>query len=343
MKQRFAGFFSKTPSFSQNDVSKWYKDGDNDDTKKEAATAKQTQTSEQHLKKRHFSDEFSNIFKHLRRPTPPTLQSPDLPVCADTTVDRLDRSKMFAKLLSTNAFFDINQAFYDYITKAMKCASTDIKAISQNYHEFYDKIFSQLMLIAQFRQAIVEDAMVANACVERVVFNKLCNIWVNHIKKTRNDLTFSLKLHNLCWVTEEHLQVPRKIMSTPPMVIRFCAAQTALRDMTTRRTPSGKLRSLSRCCQALFSLIQDFELGRPPNADDFLPVLVYAIIKTNPSDLHSTIDFINEFGQRAQIEAGECAYYLTSLTCAVAFLDNCDGASFNISQDDFQELLRVFI
>uniref|UniRef100_A0A6G3MF46 Rab5 GDP/GTP exchange factor (Trinotate prediction) n=1 Tax=Henneguya salminicola TaxID=69463 RepID=A0A6G3MF46_HENSL len=246
--------------------------------------------------------------------------------------------KSFMKLLVSNSFRDTSEMIVDFI-EGVKNGNynDDIMKLSLHFHEFFNKFKKTLMASNQFRQAVDNDSTIMAVCIERVIFAKLSQIILNVIKKNKNDLKYSFKIYNLCWVNENHLQIPDKIMSNPNLIIQFCSAQSHLREMSVRNSPIGKLRLLTRCCRQLFTLIQAFELNRAASADDFFPLLVYTILKTNPTDVHSNIDFINYFGQRSILESGEYAYYFTSYTCAVQFIDKCEAKSFNVTETEFFE------
>lgn len=223
-----------------------------------------------------------------------------------------------------------------YIDEVSLTLSDDIKAVSETYHRFHEKILAELMGSTRIRQVIDQDHQIANMCIEKIVFFKLSSAWINAIKNRRNDLQFSFKLYNLAWVTEAHLDIPEKIYSTPRRTLCFCSAQSALRKVVTCRMPCEKLRYLSRCCEKLFALLLEFDLKRPANADDFFPLLLFVIIKTVPTEILSHIEFIELFAQRKIIETGEIAYYLTNFISALNFIKESDESSFGISKSDFE-------
>jgi hypothetical protein len=63
------------------------------------------------------------------------------------------------------------------------------------------------------------------------------------------------------------------------------------------KTPRDKLITIINCCKIVSSMVQNSSKGDniPTGADDFLPVLIYIIIKAKPKNSYSNIEFIKDF------------------------------------------------
>jgi hypothetical protein len=83
-----------------------------------------------------------------------------------------------------------------------------------------------------------------------------------------------------------------------------------------------KLACMVACSTAVFALLgTGGGDARVASADDFLPALIYAVLKGNPPLLASNLEFVTRFGHPARLHSGEAGYYFTNLFGAVAFLE----------------------
>ena len=104
------------------------------------------------------------------------------------------------------------------------------------------------------------------------------------------------------------------------------------------KAPQDKLASIVGCAKKIFFLIQ---AGNKivASADDFLPSLIFILLKANPPRMQSNINFITRFSDEARLRSGEEGYYFTNLCCALNFIESVTAASLNLPQSEFDSFM----
>ncbi|CAL1540407.1 unnamed protein product [Lymnaea stagnalis] len=122
------------------------------------------------------------------------------------------------------------------------------------------------------------------------------------------------KLSKVITPSHKDLRIPRMYHLECP----WPAAQKEIYMINAYRTPKDKIQCVLRCSQTIMNLLSMANEKSVPAADDFMPVLIYVIIKANPFGLLSTIQYVNSFYEnRLQ---GEEQYWWLQMTSAVEFI-----------------------
>nr|XP_042913994.1 rab5 GDP/GTP exchange factor-like [Parasteatoda tepidariorum] len=82
-------------------------------------------------------------------------------------------------------------------------------------------------------------------------------------------------------------------------------------EMDAKIAPQEKISCIVKCSKSIFSLIN--LQGITASADEFLPTMVYIVLKANPPLLQSNIKYITSFSLPPRLRSGEGAYFFTNL------------------------------
>ncbi|KAF5351312.1 hypothetical protein D9758_008061 [Tetrapyrgos nigripes] len=172
------------------------------------------------------------------------------------------------------------------------------------------------------------------------------------------------------WIEEKHLDIP--VAEGSKGFLMF--TQQELLKINHYKAPRDKLICVLNCCKVIYGLIRHLgalkerekdaktaeaetekdekdekdeehkpSLSLTGSADDFLPILIFIVIKSNPPHLISNVEFIQRFRNPSKLQS-EAGYYLSSLMGAVAFIETMDYTSLSgISKEDFEAELEKAI
>lgn len=132
-----------------------------------------------------------------------------------------------------------------------------------------------------------------------------------------------------------HLDV--NFLDNPEGELGLMQVIAILRKMNDVKCPSQKLVQLANAFKVLQSLT--FSLlppGDSVTADVLLPSFIYIIIRSQMTDLASTLSYISSYAERGDVN-GEYSYYITNMFGAVSFLLSVDSSKLTIDKELYED------
>ncbi|XP_053665002.1 rab5 GDP/GTP exchange factor [Anopheles marshallii] len=222
-----------------------------------------------------------------------------------------------------------------------KYSTVSVDDLSELVQNGYKK-FSDYMLVenSKFASATEEMRKQVLDFFERCVMTKNHKYLFSPPSTDDEDKDSSIHKHirRLNWITAEHLECSINEVNSEVRELAYTAI-TELASVDSFLSPKEKLDCIVRCCQHIFKFLEKSVQG-PASADNFLPALIFVVLKSNPVRLHSNINYITRFSIPSRLMSGGDAYYFTNLCVAISFIeDNITPESLSLTQAEFDSFM----
>jgi len=253
-------------------------------------------------------------------------------------------SGQFAEFLKTRVksvgITDLSRNIQSFIDKVHKrVESLPIEQVSVMVQNFYQALARRLETHENFVGLTEEERGRISDLTERYIM--IC-CWKPLFcpyttTDEEEDLEIQAKIRSLNWVTAGHLDCPFKETKPEVRDVIYTAINDIL-ELDGSRCPQDKLASVVTCSKAVFAVLQAGGTEQA-SADDFLPALIYILLKANPPRIWSNINFITRFSNESRLRSGEEGYYFTNLCCSLEFIKNLSANSLNLPQAEFDSYM----
>ncbi|XP_062855278.1 GTPase-activating protein and VPS9 domain-containing protein 1 [Trichomycterus rosablanca] len=189
--------------------------------------------------------------------------------------------------------------------------------------DFLRYLYGAMAHDAIWQYASEEQLQDAQMAIERSVMNHIFKLafYPNQDGDILRDQVLQEHISRLSKVvTANHkaLQISEVYLREAP----WPSAQAEIRTISAYKTPRDKVQCILRMSSTIMNLLRLANEDAVPGADDFVPVLVFVLIRANPPCLLSTVQYINNF--YASQLSGEESYLWVQFTAAVEFIKTID-------------------
>ncbi|KAG0088740.1 hypothetical protein BGZ93_003083 [Podila epicladia] len=224
------------------------------------------------------------------------------------------------------------QSFLKEFDKKPWTVNEQIKII----HDFLDFITGKMEICELWKNATDQEFENVKEGMEKLVMNRLFTYTFSPstTDDAERDEVLNQKIRIFRWIREEHLDIPH----SPHNEAYLNNAQSELKKINSYKAPRDKVICILNCCKFIFTLIRRSE-GNSKGADTFLPILIYVVLRSNPPNLVSNVQYISRFRNPEKLQA-EAGYYLASLMGAISFVENLEASSLSISLEEFDQQIE---
>ncbi|XP_066584311.1 rab5 GDP/GTP exchange factor [Prorops nasuta] len=253
---------------------------------------------------------------------------------------RIENRELIIQIAKTQVEKDVKKLIYSFVSDILQ--NKDIKKIeelSEITQNFYQKFAKRLENSDKYSDIPADVKEKLLDYVERYAITLLYRILFCPQSTTdeEKDLAIQKRIRQLNWVSGKNLEC--RIQETSSEVRELVNTSiTDLLNMDSVKAPQEKLACIIHCCRNIFLLLQQ-SVGGPASADEFLPALIFIVLKANPARLKSNINFITRFCNATRLMTGEGGYYFTNLCCAVSFIENLTAESLNMNEKEFNAFM----
>lgn len=243
----------------------------------------------------------------------------------------------FLKTLKKPAAQDVNEKCKLFVQRMLSNPSLSVEQQSETVHDFYGAMAEHLQSHPLFQSQPQEGIDRTLDGVEKYIMTKLYSVVFcpASTDDEARDLANQKRIRSFNWITPQHLDAAINPDSEKVQQL-IEDSQQDLVEINTKRAPQDKLACVVRCCKNIFKIIHlSTPAGGAVSADDFLPCLIYIVLKANPTMLHSNVQYISRFCNPNKLMMGEAGYYFTNLCCALSFIEKLDAQALSISQEEF--------
>ncbi|XP_063039829.1 ras and Rab interactor 3 [Engraulis encrasicolus] len=119
--------------------------------------------------------------------------------------------------------------------------------------------------------------------------------------------------------------------TTTDLGVTTCVPETAIMEKITQKlgrlhqeySPQKKIDTLLKTCKLIYDSMSVGSQGKAHGADDFLPVLMYVLARSNMTELLLDVEYMMELMDPA-LQLGEGSYYLTTTYGALEHIKSYD-------------------
>ncbi|KAK4520435.1 uncharacterized protein ATC70_008570 [Mucor velutinosus] len=185
-----------------------------------------------------------------------------------------------------------------------------------------------------------DEAMQDEALESRIAALNLLDLNLQHLGVTIESEQDNEHLNHIVKEAGTQLQQLNTIMGAKDKLEALIKTHqiivNAIEEFTEKHRNATRLDSSAQVVQEMKQAMSSVEEEKPVlsvNADVLLPILIFTIVKSNPTNFLSNLKFIQRYRRPDDISSGPASYCLTNMMAAVFFLETTNLVGLGLSAD----------
>ena len=182
--------------------------------------------------------------------------------------------------------------FIERITSVSRHAGVRNNSAEGEVTDFLAKVENKIYAHVSWEDATDEELDAAREGLEKYVMSQIYKAVFAEPQDRILDEEISARCRGLHFITPDMLGVPNSCRNDVVLGL----AQEELCRMNACNSPAEKIACVARSSQVLFTVLNRSSVSRGrAGADDFLPSLIYTVLRANVPQMWSNIEFIRRY------------------------------------------------
>lgn len=262
---------------------------------------------------------------------------------ADSDVEKFYDFQLFAKQLQEQSAEPIIKYTKSFLRnfqtqRVLWTASEQTKLINDFKIFIYDKLCDyepfKSLDVAKFRNAQegIEKLIMGKLytkCYSPCLRNLGSDLDEEHRQDLLDDENLRKKIMEFRFIIPGDLDIPDSFSLRLDNFVRFSGKE--LSKINQFKAPRDKMICVLNSCKVIFGILRHHKVEEK-GADNFIPLLIYTILKSKIPALGSNVKYIERFRYESFIQ-GEASYYLNSLQAAINFIITLEKDALSTDND----------
>jgi len=218
-------------------------------------------------------------------------------------------------------------------------------SLPTRFHDFLEAMKEHFLAHPSWRNESEERIECVMDCLERYVMTRIAELSFQLSSEPKEDEELTKRMQLLSkFLRPEALDIRPDLHNE----LIWALAREELRKINSYKTPGEKIACVINCSAVIFRSLSlssqrsgEGDASSPSgSADDYLPVFIWVVLKSNVPKLCSNCNYISLFHSRRRLQ-GKNGYVFVALQSAIDFIRNVDATMVSgYSEGEFDRLLR---